>query len=655
MDNVRFSRSTAPTLCQQPSSSPSLDNKQPKTAPQPTANILLQTMEFLAESIGLLDLDTESRAYVAPAPAAETAIVRSSTNSKSLFRWWDDDGDHIDGGGVEEGEPVARQQPLDIAHDDETTFLQKRHAVPSLEDEDEEDELEQFLFGGGNSNNAMKQDHVSPESNNSSLHSISSLSPDSPLTLSASSSLNFSRCSLLQGDIPKKSRLRLWEESDAQQTHIVGLAPRLKTASSSPPPTSPAADNIITKHVTHRLHSNSSFTGNIDALTGQPLHGTLISQSGSVYQGPFATHHGQAVRHGHGECSYANGMKFVGRYEWDSPVVGVWFGDGWVYEGECIKMDENTREGVSGGIHRVIGVSSPLPDAVLFHGTGRFMRANGHVYQGEFMWGLAQGVGKEILPYGRGVYYGEFWDGLRHGVGTLMEYYWDNDAEEEDECSQADKCDNHLVVDGSSEEVGDQVGSRTCCDQGVSPLSQETQSHSRVDLDDDTRSTGNKSSSTSNNNGPDFAAGGSSSSSIIADDHPPLNRDRTASSITTSMNENTSSLEALPLSSTTSPIISLKRSDRTKTQHHRNNTTKQRFSSGVWIAGQYEIEDSRGVLHPGSNQVVEEEVSSTPGSELNQNNDSINDLKEENERGTSFSSLNRTTWDLLPEKWLGLG
>mmetsp|Transcript_27237 Transcript_27237/g.44690 ORF Transcript_27237/g.44690 Transcript_27237/m.44690 type:complete len:183 (+) Transcript_27237:156-704(+) len=33
---------------------------------------------------------------------------------------------------------------------------------------------------------------------------------------------------------------------------------------------------------------------------------------------------------------------------------------------------------------------------------------------------------------------------------------------------------------------------------------------------------------------------------------------------------------------------------------------KQRYSSGVWCAGQYEIEDCRGTVHPDSNEFTEE-------------------------------------------------
>ena len=50
------------------------------------------------------------------------------------------------------------------------------------------------------------------------------------------------------------------------------------------------------------------------------------------------------IRHGNGECTYANGSKFVGRYEWDIPRHGVWFGDGWVYEGEFLAV---TKDGNS--------------------------------------------------------------------------------------------------------------------------------------------------------------------------------------------------------------------------------------------------------------------------------------------------------------------
>ena len=378
-------------------------------------------MEFLAESIGLLDLDSASRPYVTSStPDAETHSPneRNSTNSR-LFGWFD--GNAADGEVMDKKEETDGSKLNETKDSDHCKTDPHEVAMPQSPRSCEEDDLEQFLFHDNSSNN----------NNDDSFTSLlSSLSPDTPLTLSAS---DLFRSQTLNEREPTK-------DEDATLT----MNNNTRASATNP---------ILTKTTIHRLSSQGCFSGNIDALTGHPLHGTFIAKNGYVYEGPFTTIGEQSVRHGRGECTYptAQGsMKFVGRYEYDLPRWGIWFGEGWVYEGDLAECREETTVSLAGGSleTKVIGITSPLPDNVLFNGTGKFMKANGYVYQGEFMSGLASGVGKEILSNGSGVYYGEFWEGLRHGVGTLIEYFSDNDEidatkdsididDEEHECLQS--------------------------------------------------------------------------------------------------------------------------------------------------------------------------------------------------------------------------
>jgi hypothetical protein len=81
---------------------------------------------------------------------------------------------------------------------------------------------------------------------------------------------------------------------------------------------------------------------------------------------------------------------------------------------------------------------------------------------------------------------------------------------------------------------------------------------------------------------------------------------------------------------------------------------KQRVSSGVWCAGQLEIEDCRGTIHPDENEFREEShadvaIRVTTSTASEDGNDSA---RGDSTRGAT--SLNRTTWDMLDGKWLGL-
>eukprot|EP00984_Skeletonema_dohrnii_P005346 scaffold1875_cov146-Skeletonema_dohrnii-CCMP3373.AAC.6 len=87
-------------------------------------------------------------------------------------------------------------------------------------------------------------------------------------------------------------------------------------------------------------------------------------------------------------------------------------------------------------------------------------------YKGEFDHGLANGVGKEIIPNfggdGESVYQGEFVNGLRHGVGTLMEDVvnhdddddMDNSEEGDEYCEQC----HHMLLTADEEYDGTENG-----------------------------------------------------------------------------------------------------------------------------------------------------------------------------------------------------
>jgi hypothetical protein len=210
----------------------------------------------------------------------------------------------------------------------------------------------------------------------------------------------------------------------------------------------------------------------------------------------------------------------------------------------------------------------------------------------------------------------------------LVEYYWEDD----------EKNDND--GEGESGEHGQQL----CSLPREGLLSKQAESEIADDLSFASVDLEHQSTSL-NDNGPDFAAGGSASSA----DHSPINaqHDTTASSITMSLNGN-----ALSPGATRNSLSRVEEQSqqsiapfKPQNGYHVSRVMKQRFSSGVWIAGQYEIEDSRGILHLGSNQVVEEEVFDPNAKSHDEPIDG----------SSTASSLNRTTWDLLPEKWLGLG
>lgn len=438
---------------------------------------------------------------------------------------------------------------------------------------------------------------------------------------------------------------------------------------------------LVTQRIDARTNYNC-FTGSVDALTGEIIHGKLVYKvTGEVYEGPFLsvprqhnhtppppthayidqfkndhntiinttqTFETVSLRHGSNATShFPNGMQFTGTYELDRPKFGKWIckdNEGnveWMYDGPLIVvgLDDDIRDantslsGVaatnslshppgkssrissltsiinanntpinsapsSGSVAtsvalstRVIGTSTPLPGSVVFHGNGTFTRySDGMRYKGEFYKGLAHGVGKEITPNnnlewsegendsGMSIYQGEFLNGLRHGVGTIIEDVIDNDNEY-DEGDNSDYCEQ-------------------CNGNNV---------NTRADA-----------------NGPDFAAGGSFSDENDSDESATRRRSQSALSFSP-QTISTPCKGCGEYIQTSSPQQPKQR--------------RQRYSSGVWCAGQFEVQRVVGTVRhssDGSKEFVEDK---SPSSDIIM----------------SPASGNGTTWDMLPEKWLGLG
>lgn len=679
-------------------------------------------MEFLAESIGLLDIDGVGVAAQAAAKsssnATETAAAASSSSSSFFFfpSW----------GGLEES---SEQNPRG---DDAGDF-----AVVTDEQENPDIECTTATTptkeGGGDTELELEQEEEE-ELGSSSLSLLSSLTPASPMTLSASS-LNLIPASTERKRYRKNNSFEIHTGNDENSNihHRVEFAPAATTPSMVHLPDS---HDMLTKRITQRIDARTNydcFTGDVDAVTGHLIHGTRVyRQTGEVYEGSFITRYKDStdligentsscdtmyLRHGtNATCHYSNGMEFSGTFEYDRPKFGKWAcGDEWTYKGplipafeeekkndEVIRINENKdhynqhqlRNSINAGnakygtfgelsnssigsdmsnnsssiaashhsLKQVIGIPHPLPGSVLFHGdNGVFGRpSDGFCYKGDFVHGLANGVGKEILPHGQGVYTGEFEDGLRHGVGTLVENYYEDDEGDKVYClCGEDGVESESAYDGNDliSRFDDAEDSAAADENDGSTSSIENVEDSDQDID----------------RGPDFAAGG-----------PPT------------VAQNNAAEELVPLpppfdhcdneTDTTSPNTPIHCSTNTTEDHsytadlvqqpqqhaaaqtprikQRAKIQKQRYSSGVWCAGQYEIEDCRGTVDPDSNEFMEDDctaaahatsIDSPAANRASSDEHATTDLAEnvltnENAR----TPLRRTTWDMLDEKWLGI-
>jgi len=576
-------------------------------------------MEFLAESIGLLDIDESCRATVGSVPLQNDNTTTEESNNNVLsilnFSSWGEEHNNErqeSDSTVEVSNVDGISSATDVINERKKIYAQK-HMISSGN------------YTQSSEGQSSFDQEVEGELEVSNVSLLSSLTPASPLTMSCSSLNLMSSTNLHSSSIEINERRlsssgfdciadeldtafqdglnrstplntpRNLNESSSDVNDKEHTPLRICTAHAATKRRTSFDSDTLTKHVTQRIDARTNFdcfTGSVDAVTGNIIHGTMLyRQTGTVYEGPFITKYIHperrksidhiissikteegdttttcdtiSLRHGlNAKCQWSNGVVFEGSWEYDYPKFGVYTGEDWSFEGPLLvvkKEDESTPQRnekipsapSSGGsetsnIARCIGISTPLPGSVVFHGKGRFTRSDGLVYNGEFINGLANGVGKESLTNIGHVYTGEFQDGLRHGLGTLMEPY----------------------TSQSEAEIDDRLESS----QSIDP-------------------------------GPDAAAGGALSTTLSDQDSTGAIFGSIPSSFT-----QTSSLNELK--------------DNTEDTLQQS---KMVVRTGIWCAGTFEIEDSRGTVCRKNNEFTEV------------NHDVTN---------TS------TTWDNLDAKWL---
>lgn len=157
-------------------------------------------------------------------------------------------------------------------------------------------------------------------------------------------------------------------------------------------------DVFLTTHVEEKVLSNGAiFTGEVDAVTGDIVHGECVDKAlNERYEGPFVG----GMRHGGGAvCSKLDGSKkFVGSYHQNCFEMGT------------LITKESTYTGNFGGGDF---------DNPIFHGKGLLAKSDQTVYEGEFHDNLYEGHGI-LTTEAQGRYDGSFSHGRKSGFGTIQ-------------------------------------------------------------------------------------------------------------------------------------------------------------------------------------------------------------------------------------------
>ena len=160
-----------------------------------------------------------------------------------------------------------------------------------------------------------------------------------------------------------------------------------------------AKNVFLTKHVEGKVLANGDkFTGKIDAVTGDLIHGILLLKDlNELYEGPFVN----GMRHGDSAiCKKLDlsSRKFVGSYREDHFEHGTFMAKEFTYSGDF-----------GGG-----DFGNPI-----FHGKGLLAQVDKTVYEGEFQESQYEGHGV-LTTAKRDRYDGKFSNGRKTGLGTMQ-------------------------------------------------------------------------------------------------------------------------------------------------------------------------------------------------------------------------------------------
>jgi hypothetical protein len=204
-------------------------------------------------------------------------------------------------------------------------------------------------------------------------------------------------------------------------------------------------DTYLAKHVDSKVLVNGDeFFGVVDVITGELVHGLLISASGQEkYEGPFL----DGKRHGCGAiCMRTDGSKkFVGTFTENCFCHGTLITKEFTYTGDfdrgsfesptfeghgILALHDKTvyegsfRESQFEGYGILTSSNTDRYNGRFSHGLkcglGTMLYQNGSTYSGHWELDLKHGRGILASPDGNRIYSGDFQFDFPHGVGTMI-------------------------------------------------------------------------------------------------------------------------------------------------------------------------------------------------------------------------------------------
>lgn len=127
------------------------------------------------------------------------------------------------------------------------------------------------------------------------------------------------------------------------------------------------------------------------------------------------------LRHGRGEMRYTNKESYIGEFLNDQQHGHgkyIWLNEEKVYEGQWVN-GQRTGSGIL--ISKELGTYTGEFKNNLIHGKGRYEYANGEIYNGDWIEGIAEGFCEQIDFQGT-IYKGQVQNGIQSGYGEFVHY-----------------------------------------------------------------------------------------------------------------------------------------------------------------------------------------------------------------------------------------